>query len=78
MRIHAHQHFWEYDPVRDSWIDDTMAVLKRDFLPADLEPVLKANRMDGSIAVQAGQSENETSFLLDLAEKNTFIKGVVG
>ena len=78
MRIDAHQHFWEYDPVRDSWIDDTMAVLKRDFLPADLEHVLKANRMDGSIAVQAGQSENETSFLLDLAEKNTFIKGVVG
>lgn len=78
MRIDTHQHFWKFDPVRDAWIDDSMAVLRKDFLPGDLSPLLKANKMDGCIAVQADQSEQETEFLLDLAEKHTFIKGVVG
>jgi L-fuconolactonase len=78
MRIDAHQHFWKYDSVRDSWIDESMQVIRRDFLPEDLEPVLKQNNVDGCIAVQADQSEEETVFLLDLASKNPFVKGVVG
>jgi L-fuconolactonase len=78
MRIDAHQHFWKYNPVRDSWIDSSMEAIRKDFLPKDLKPILEANAIDGCIAVQADQSETETNFLLDLAQKNTFIKGVVG
>ena len=55
-----------------------MSVLKRDFLPDDLIPELRANRIDGSIAVQAGQSDQETLFLLELASRFSEIKGVVG
>ena len=78
MRIDSHQHFWNYDPTRDTWIDDHMAVLKRDFAPSDLEPQLAANQIDGTVAVQADQSEQETEFLLDLAAHHDYIKGVVG
>ncbi len=78
MIIDSHQHFWKYDPVRDSWIDKSMKELRRDFLPKDLGPVLEKNDIDGCIAVQADQSENETEFLLNLAENNSFIKGIVG
>jgi len=78
MRIDAHQHFWKFDPVRDSWITDEMSTIQRDFFPKDLEPLLNSNKIDGCIAVQANQSESETQFLLDLATKNQFIKGVVG
>ena len=78
LRIDAHQHFWQYDPVRDAWINDGMAVLRQDFLPADLGPLLAANGMDGCVAVQADQSERETQFLLDLARDYPFILGVVG
>ena len=78
MRIDAHQHFWKFNAVRDSWITDDMNVLKRDFFPADLDPVLKANAIDGCIAVQADQSRHETDFLLKLAKENSFVKGVVG
>jgi L-fuconolactonase len=78
MKIDAHQHFWRYNAVRDSWITDSMAALKRDFLPEHLADELNANGMDGSVAVQADQSENETKFLLDVAEKNDRIVGVVG
>ena len=78
MRIDSHQHFWHFDPVRDSWINEDMSVLKRDFLPQDLKPLLKENNFEGCIAVQADSSEKETEFLLNLAERNSFIKGVVG
>jgi len=78
MRIDSHQHFWKFDPVRDSWIDSSMQKIARNFLPQDLKPLLSQSQMEGCVAVQADQSETETQFLLDLARKNTFIKGVVG
>jgi L-fucono-1,5-lactonase len=78
MRIDAHQHFWKYDPADYDWIGDDMTVLKRDFVPGDLEPLLAANGFDGSIAVQACQTIEETQWLLSLAEKSEFIRGVVG
>lgn len=77
-RIDAHQHFWHFDPVRDSWINDEMKTIRRDFLPPDLEPLLQQNDFDGCVAVQASQSEDETDFLLALSKENNFIKGVVG
>ncbi len=77
-RIDSHQHFWVFDPVRDSWINDEMAVIQRDFLPADLYPVLTENSIDGCIAVQADQSETQNDFLLGLALGHSFIKGIVG
>jgi len=77
-RIDSHQHFWKFDPIRDSWIDDSMLKIQRDFLPEDLLPLLSENKFSGCVAVQASQSEEETNFLLDLASKNDFIKGVVG
>lgn len=77
-KIDAHQHFWQYDPVRDSWITDEMAVIQRDFLPADLQPVLEAHGIDGCVAVQSDQSLAENEFQLKNAEANDFIRGVVG
>lgn len=55
-----------------------MSAIRRDFLPEDLSPILSKNGFEGCIAVQADQSETETHFLLDLAQKHHFIKGVVG
>ena len=78
MVIDSHQHFWKYEPVRDAWITEDMQVLRQDFLPDDLEPILVANGVDGCIAVQADQSLNETIFLVELAEAHQSIKGVVG
>lgn len=78
MIIDAHQHFWQYHPVKDAWITDDMKVIQEDFLPHHLQPVLQENGVDGCVAVQADQSETETGFLLDLAAQHSFIKGVVG
>ena len=76
--IDAHQHFWKFNPVRDSWITDEMSVIQKDFFPGDLKPVLQQNGFDGCVSVQANQSEEETNFLISLASEYDFIKGVVG
>lgn len=78
MRLDAHQHFWRFDARRDRWITDEMRAIRRDFLPGDLEGALAANGIDGCVAVQADQSDEETRFLLDLADRHPFIKAVVG
>ncbi len=78
MRIDSHQHFWKYNPTRDTWITNGMSALKRDFLPEDLAPECEKNGIDATIAVQTEQSEKETEFLLDLANRNAKIAGVVG
>jgi len=78
MRVDAHQHFWQFDPERDSWINDDMIVIQKDFMPEDLQSLLTENGFDGCIAVEAHQSEEQTTFLVSLAEQTLFIKGVIG
>lgn len=78
MKIDAHQHFWIYNQKDFGWIDDSMAAIRRNFLPEDLQPELQANDFDGSVVVQTCQSLEETRWLLDLAQQNPLIRGVVG
>ncbi len=76
--IDSHQHFWKYDAVRDSWITNEMSVIKKDFLPHDLHPLLQQNGLEGCVLVQSDQSEEHNDFLLEQAKGNDFIKGIVG
>jgi L-fuconolactonase len=78
MHIDAHQHFWIYNTAEYHWIDDSMSVLRRDFLPEDLKPELDGSEFQGSIAVQARQTLEETRWLLELAEASPSILGVIG
>jgi L-fuconolactonase len=78
MIIDSHVHFWKYDKVRDAWITDDMKILKQDYLPEHLSLSLKRNDVDACVAVQAGQSEYETHFLVELSKTHPEIKGVVG
>ena len=78
MKIDSHQHFWQYNEVDYVWMGEVHNAIKKNFLPNDLQPLLKENNLDGSIAVQARQTIAETNFLLGLASNNSIIKGVVG
>jgi len=78
LRVDAHQHFWRYDPLELAWIDDSLAMLRRDFLPEDLAPHLQADGIDACVAVQARSTAAETEFLLELAERHPFVSAVVG
>jgi len=78
MKIDSHHHFWKYNAAEYPWIGDNMAALRRDFLPDDLRQEIAHADLDGVVTVQARQSVAETEWLLSLAEKNAFVKGVVG
>lgn len=78
MKIDAHQHFWHYSPQDYGWIGPGMETLKKDHLPGDLLPLLKASGIGGTIAVQARQLVEETDWLLELADRHSFMRGVVG
>ena len=76
--IDAHHHLWRYSASEYGWIDEEMAALRRDFLPSDLKAAMASASIDGTIAVQARQSLEETRWLLDLADTTDAIRGVVG
>ena len=77
LKLDSHQHFWKYDAAQYPWIAKG-SPLQRDWLPADLAPLLARAGLDGCIAVQARQTLEETRWLLALAEENPIIHGVVG
>lgn len=76
--IDTHQHFWNYNPERHAWINEAMAAIRTDFLPQHLAPLLQEEGVEGCVTVQVDQTEEETLWMLQLAENNPFIKGVVG
>ena len=76
--IDAHQHFWRYDAAEYDWIDDSMTVLRRDFLPDEAQREMARTGIDACVAVQARQSVEETRWLLSLADAHPHIAGVVG
>ncbi|MBL1408375.1 amidohydrolase family protein [Sphingobacterium faecale] len=78
MRIDAHQHFWLFDPLTDTWITEEMKVIQRNFLPNDISKTLKDHRLDGAVLVQAHQSLRETDFLIELADAYKMVKAVIG
>jgi len=55
-----------------------MVPLQRDFLPGDLAPARHEAGFHGSIVVQVRQSLEETRWLLELADGDPSIMGVVG
>ena len=78
MFIDAHQHFWNKDKFNYPWLTPDLGCLYRTFEPADLEPMVKENNVVRTVVVQAMASLDETRFLLQLADENEFIGGIVG
>ena len=78
LKIDTHQHFWQFDKMRHAWIKEDMKVVQKDFLPADLAPLLNNAGINACITVQADETEAENDFMLALAKENDFIKGVIG
>nr|WP_320119891.1 amidohydrolase family protein [uncultured Marinifilum sp.] len=78
FKIDCHQHFWKYSKEEYGWIDESMKVIKCDHLPEDLQKVQEPLQFNGSVAVQARQTLEETRWLLELADNSKLVKGVVG
>ena len=76
--IDSHQHFWQVGRFDYPWMTPEVELLCRDYLPEMLEPVLQRNDVARTVLVQASNSLEETRWLLQLADENPFIAGVVG
>jgi len=55
--IDAHQHFWNYNEERDTWITPEMSILRSDYYPNYSEPLFREQGFTGCVAVQADSSE---------------------
>ena len=77
-RIDAHHHLWRYDAEEFAWLDDRMAVLRRDFCVTDLQAAMASAQVTSAIAVQARSSLDESRFLLGCAQRSKAICAVVG
>ena len=77
VRIDAHQHFWDIGQFEYPWMPPGESVLRRNYLPDDLAPILAEHRFDGSVVVQANVVIEETWWLLRLAAESPTILGVV-
>jgi len=78
MRIDAHQHFWRLAARNGAWPPPSLAAIHRDFEPDELAPLLRQHGVDKTVLVQSLPSEEDTHYLLGLADRHDFIAGVVG
>jgi L-fucono-1,5-lactonase len=75
--VDSHHHFWQIGRFEYPWLTPQIQVLRRDFLPEDLTPLLRETGVDRTVVVQAHQSLAEAHWLLELAAEHDFIAGVV-
>ena len=78
MIIDSHQHFWDKRIFNYPWLTPELGCLYRAFLPKDLEELLAPAGVEKTVVVQAMPSLDEARWLLQLADENSFIGGVVG
>lgn len=78
MRIDAHQHFWQLAARAGGWPPPSLAAIYRDFAPEELAPLLAEHGVAGTVLVQSLPSEDDTHWLLALADRADFIRAVVG
>jgi L-fuconolactonase len=78
MKIDTHQHFWKYNNHEYGWMSAAMDRLRTDYLPRDLVSLMTSAGIEGTVAVQARQTLEESRWLLKLAEENSFVRAVVG
>ena len=78
MLLDSHHHLWQYSAEQYPWISDAMEVLRADFGSSELSQIAYENEVDGFVSVQARQIEDETVALLQIADEQPLVRGVVG
>lgn len=76
--IDAHVHLWRIGRNDCRWPGADLAPIHRDFTVPDLESELEEHGVDSAILIQSQESEVDTRWLLETAEQDRRIGGVVG
>jgi len=76
--VDAHHHLWDLERTPQAWLeDDTLAPIRRSYLPSDLFAAV-GSRVDRTVIVQTVPAPDETPLLLAYADETNLIGGVVG
>ena len=75
--LDTHHHLWSYNAGDYPWIPDNTPLAQNQLL-AELEEVTSAAGVTETIAVQARQIIEESTFLLKMADQSDLIRGIVG
>jgi len=75
--IDSHVHYWQVARGDYAWMTPDLPIC-RDFQPQDGAPLFDAAGVDGIVLVQAADTEAETLYMLQLAETDHRVRGVVG
>jgi L-fuconolactonase len=78
MTIDAHFHCWQLSRGDYSWLTPALAPIYRNVTVLDWQLQARPQGVAGGILVQAAPTEDETMFLLQQADKNPAVLGVVG
>ena len=78
MYLDSHQHFWTLSRGDYSWMTPNYSAIYKNFTPDNLIPLIAEKNVTETIIVQAADTVAETEFILDIANHNSFVKGVVG
>ena len=76
--IDTHQHLWIISEREYSWLKPEYGVIYDDFGPELIEPQLAPAGVTGTVMVQSADTYADTFYMLDVAAKHIFVKGVVG
>jgi len=75
--LDTHHHLWSYSADEYPWIPANTPLAQNQLL-AELEEATSAAGVTGTIAVQARQTIEESTFLLKIADQSELIRGIVG
>ncbi|WP_242140255.1 amidohydrolase family protein [Sphingomonas sp. TREG-RG-20F-R18-01] len=75
--IDAHQHFWSLTTPGHSWPTTAEVAIHRDFLPQDLTEATSP-ALVGTILVQSQPTDQDTDWLIALADRTPLVRAVVG
>src|SRR4051812_10363286 len=76
--IDTHVHIWDFNRARYQWLEHDTSILHRNYLIEELEPERIAAGVTAGVLMQAANTTEETNYMLEVAARTNWIKGVVG
>ena len=75
--IDAHQHVWNLERAHYGWLGPDLAAINRTIEFDELRPELRAAGVSATVLVQSADNAQDTTAMLDVAEANPEVVGVV-
>jgi len=76
--IDTHIHCWNFSRAEYQWLKNDTSILNRTYNIGEIEDERNQIGITGGVLVQSANNFEDTDWMLEVAKKNEWIKGVVG